>query len=1538
MATEREKALWLTAGLLSGLGAAFCIGELRKFIREKCTRKPLSKMEDSIRLEDLEVLVRSTSYSLRKSAEQVVLDRAMREQNLDFIVKASYSTDELQILKAVVAVGVLVKNSEKIDRDRLIKHGVLESLADSIVKSVQVGFKELAKMGGYNFRLQRSASESLFHLIYENEAAKIRLTQDNSLVVGVLLKLMTETRNKEIMRWSLFIIHQLSACDSLRSLLIGDGVVPTVSEMLVRNQGDFVLLRTCLHTMVMFVNNNTEEEVVHLKDMAKYDVFRPAVVSLRADDSDLVYWAAGLLHQFAIQDLHKAEICKTPNIIKSLQNALCSSEAILQRLILRVLSFLCVGNQPFRTNVLASSSLLARLPVCLASGDNDIVHWAVVLLHDLILSEGSHTANRMAAMRVLSAGNDVIKSLVPLASRTDNILIRLVAELLGLFCTMENLQRKVIEDGCLKAILTYAVSSDSELQLWASALLLNVAMMSDEVKGEIIQLGGLKPLMELAIGDSDHPRCATHAAKTLVMLGFLDTKIPVSIKSFGYKTGDFASIYINGKEHSPNKPGINVVVMDLMTFQVTETASFDTGHNKEASEQLIECIDMIPVGSLVFMAVRGEANFFLSDKAKLCLKDVGIEDYDFKTGELWSFSGYKNRDKGMPVAFLQGFDVVELETSLNLGYYTNEQVQGYILLPLIELLMSTPASLAISKVSELELLTVLARHDNHKEVMVNSDGFMDYIVELIDNMSRKTADQLRANPLVIAHCIGAMKILTAISIAEESHERFAQHGVLHAILTLLCLINGIQLNHLNEWVSNASGQAKIDKTDNWGTDADIGLSITHALASPSEHVSAMAEEVKLSASGLRSPFHDHTQDVSTPLSTVQSKNSLTKKYRTRALQPESVSGEMTVHDDLDEAFSNLTGLSVVTLYNCIDLIANAEDTCEHFFKAGAMQTLWCRLLTAKESTIQQIALPMEVLLNTFFCMSMLEKYYSDIIFELDERSKTPALVLSADRLEVANPNWTFESVRATMCVGRGMSTGPPFPAGWYYEVTLKSAGILQIGWQTEDCRYGPERGAGVGDDKNSCAFDGARCKIWSGPPGEQMNNDYGKEWGYGDVLSCLFSWSGEVSYWLNGVDMGVAFRGLNPGVNWYPAASVAMDQTCSFNFGDKPFRYNIPEGYVAVSHVVSNLIKKTPLRLSSCWTPVSGSFESIVEEDEELNDEEELETSTADTVDLDKTGNTEASSSREKVVNADLHIKDENKKPLQVSYAHEPSLPGVFYDSRDNSDLCDSSHDFSPAPTNHSLTFVTPSSGIFNTPLSSPKKTQPGTLSFPPNSIEKTPLGAEGAGEDIAVEEKPPCEEKHVTSTPYVGFGSFGGSAGPLDSELDPPLDALCAISSSDTFSRELERVIPCLYFEAELKHAPCRVKQVGFINLETKEKIYCDIHDGHLQLPKTSSPSSCEQENLRIPDVVGCAVVLTTRQIIFTLDGVPTGQFYEFPASIGHLSPYISCTRIRCNYGQRSFLFEDANTKESFSCSGSLLYDCLQSINAVNEHKEKLV
>ena len=58
----------------------------------------------------------------------------------------------------------------------------------------------------------------------------------------------------------------------------------------------------------------------------------------------------------------------------------------------------------------------------------------------------------------------------------------------------------------------------------------------------------------------------------------------------------------------------------------------------------------------------------MADKAKLSLKDVGLQDCDFKTGELWGFAGYKKRDEGVAVGFLQGFDIVELDTELNLGW------------------------------------------------------------------------------------------------------------------------------------------------------------------------------------------------------------------------------------------------------------------------------------------------------------------------------------------------------------------------------------------------------------------------------------------------------------------------------------------------------------------------------------------------------------------------------------------------------------------------------------------------------------------------------------------------------------------------------------------------------------------------------------------------------------------------------------------------------------------------------------------------------
>lgn len=98
----------------------------------------------------------------------------------------------------------------------------------------------------------------------------------------------------------------------------------------------------------------------------------------------------------------------------------------------------------------------------------------------------------------------------------------------------------------------------------------------------------------------------------------------------------------------------------------------------------------------------------------------------------------------------------------------------------------------------------------------------------------------------------------------------------------------------------------------------------------------------------------------------------------------------------------------------------------------------------------------------------------------------------------------------------------------------------------------------------------------------------------------------------------------------------------------------------------------------------------------------------------------------------------------------------VLLDYQSSSFASDQSLVKSPEPSNHSLTFVTPSSSIFTTPQSSQKPTVHDEF-FPGNESKHTPFGTASIGDD-ALEEKPPRDEKHVTSTPYLGSGSLRDS------------------------------------------------------------------------------------------------------------------------------------------------------------------------------------
>lgn len=87
----------------------------------------------------------------------------------------------------------------------------------------------------------------------------------------------------------------------------------------------------------------------------------------------------------------------------------------------------------------------------------------------------------------------------------------------------ESLHSVILKQGVINAILHFAKSSDTSVQFWASALLLNLSMISDEIKDTIIRNGGMFILLEMAVSgdESDMPDIASNATKAMVILGFL---------------------------------------------------------------------------------------------------------------------------------------------------------------------------------------------------------------------------------------------------------------------------------------------------------------------------------------------------------------------------------------------------------------------------------------------------------------------------------------------------------------------------------------------------------------------------------------------------------------------------------------------------------------------------------------------------------------------------------------------------------------------------------------------------------------------------------------------------------------------------------------------------------------------------------------------------------------------------------------------------------------------------------------------------------
>lgn len=176
-----------------------------------------------------------------------------------------------------------------------------------------------------------------------------------------------------------------------------------------------------------------------------------------------------------------------------------------------------------------------------------------------------------------------------------------------------------------------------------------------------------------------------------------------------------------------------------------------------------------------------------------------------------------------------------------------------------------------------------------------------------------------------------------------------------------------------------------------------------------------------------------------------------------------------------------------------------------------------------------------------------------------------ALAVAPDGLRCQSREFKdWHGCRATI----GVKGGGKF----FYEAMVEDEGLCRLGWSTTQaardlgtCKFGFGFG-GTGKKSNSRQFD-----------------DYGEPFGKSDTIGCCLDLDrSEIRFLKNGVDLGLAFQVPQFMRNdaFFPAV-VLKNAEMAFNFGQTPFKFPPPQGFVGVANVKSGNKAQNPLASSA---------------------------------------------------------------------------------------------------------------------------------------------------------------------------------------------------------------------------------------------------------------------------------------------------------------------------------------------------------------------
>ncbi|MGQ9784906.1 MAG: interleukin-like EMT inducer domain-containing protein [Anaerolineae bacterium] len=135
--------------------------------------------------------------------------------------------------------------------------------------------------------------------------------------------------------------------------------------------------------------------------------------------------------------------------------------------------------------------------------------------------------------------------------------------------------------------------------------------------------------------------------------------LPIVVQSAGEEVGDFAHIYLGGRDVALNERGYNVAVLERSSE--VRVAAFDTHLDRTATHRLTQFLAQVPQNTLVVVAAADEASMYLDEAGVAALRTLGATG-DIRGRFRWSHAiiGMKGGAPGTALEAMDGLRPITL--------------------------------------------------------------------------------------------------------------------------------------------------------------------------------------------------------------------------------------------------------------------------------------------------------------------------------------------------------------------------------------------------------------------------------------------------------------------------------------------------------------------------------------------------------------------------------------------------------------------------------------------------------------------------------------------------------------------------------------------------------------------------------------------------------------------------------------------------------------------------------------------------------------